>query len=868
MADEQFITTNTEVSILTETPSEAQLVETTAEETYSFSTTESPVSLIETEAPGDVILETEDPDPQIIQIETTGPQGAPGEKGEKGDKGDPGDPGLVPGTAEGDFLRYDLETGSWIPGGAAATMAELKADPDIADALARRHSNSLDHAQGTDQYLDYGGSNQVTAAQVKNSVSNSHVPGSDNQDLSGYMTKASNLSDLASVATARTNLGVLTLSEVKSDADIADGLSKRHSNSLDHTQGTDQYMDFGGSNQVTATQVKSAVSNSHAPGSDNQDLSGLMAKSANLSDVADAATARSNINVPTLTEVKADADISDALSRRHSNSLDHTQGTDQYLDCGGSNQVTAVQVKSAVSNAHAPGSDNQDLSGYATKNEVAAIGGAAGHSQGIAMGYSASLGGIQVPYNASYDVGAHDFTITWRGSLPAWTMSSSQWLLYNKSGSSGAYVGLGLYISTTNIIQLYLYRSDSGTAFSFGTEDFDDFSTHEITIAVTRETVAAAGSAVCYVDGLQWGEAQEIPAASTASLSASASLYISGSDGSRNTSITNKVAVFNKALSAAEVYAIYCNGVDYANLQGSNSSVYASDFSSGTDSWTPTRGTRTGNVDGIAGVSDCLSFYASSDANTSHYIARSGTLIPYMYYKVILDYYIPSGNTNLDGIRVGGTGTANALRATGSWVTDAESIIFTTTATSLIIMAEANFNSSFTGAGSTSDDLFYVKNIRVFPVGACLLLEPDGIQPAPGQWLDSSINGNHGRHTSSHSRTTIKGNSFEIRWVCTWSGTHEAQYIGGINQAILPSDCYITEIIGVITGAVINDIILGDGSDTDRWVAITSGLATGTVSFTPANRVSDGTNYKLVVDPDANFTGSIAFTIRGIILET
>ncbi|SEM79108.1 hypothetical protein SAMN04489760_14815 [Syntrophus gentianae] len=833
MADELFITTTTEVSILTETPAEAQLVETSAEENYSFTTSESPASVIETELPAEVVLETETADPQTIRIETTGPQGSPGEKGEKGDKGDPGDPGLTAGSADGDFLRYDAETGTWLPESAVATLVEFKADTDIAGA-----------------------------------VSNYHAPGSDNQDLSGYMTKAANLSDLENAETARTNLGVPTLTEVKTDSDIADTLAKRHGNSLDHAQGTDQYLDCGGSNQVTAAQVKSAVSNSHAPGSDNQDLSGLMAKSANLSDVSDAATARTNLGVPTLAEVKYDSDIADGLAKRHSNSLDHTQGTDQYLDYGGSNQVTAAQVKSAVSNAHTPGSDNQDLSGYATKNEVAARGGAAGHSQGIAMGYSASLGGIQVPYNASYDAGTHDFTITWRGSLPAWTMSSSQWLLYIRSGSSGAYVGFGLYISTTNIIQLYLYRSDSGTAFSFGTEDFDDFSTHEITIAVTRETAAAAGSAVCYVDGIQWGEAQEIPAASTASLSASASLYISGSDGSRITSITNKVAVFNKALSAAEVYAIYCNGVDYANLQGSNSSVYTSDFSSGTDSWTPTRGTRTGNVDSIAGVSDCLSFYASSDANTSHYIAKSGTLVPYMYYKVILDYYIPSGNTNLDGIRVGGTGTANALRTTGSWVTDAESIIFTTTATSLIIMAEANFNSSFTGAGSASDDLFYIKNIRVFPVGACLLLEPDGIQPAPGQWLDSSINGNHARHTSTHSRTIIKGNSFEIRWVCTWSGTHEAQYIGGINQAILPADCYITEIIGVITGTVINDIIIGDGSDTDRWVAITSGLAAGIVSFTPANRVSDGTNYKMVVDPDANFTGSIAFTIRGIILET
>jgi hypothetical protein len=84
---------------------------------------------------------------------------------------------------------------------------------------------------------------------------------------------------------------------------------------------------------------------------------------------------------------------------------------------------------------------------------------------------------------------------------------------------------------------------------------------------------------------------------------------------------------------------------------------------------------------------------------------------------------------------------------------------------------------------------------------------------------------------------------------------------------MLPPNCYIESIIGVVTGSTIEDIIIGDGSDTDHWVEITTGLAAGTYSFALANRISDGTNYKLVVDPDANFTGSIAFTIKGIILQ-
>ena len=149
-------------------------------------------------------------------------------------------------------------------------------------------------------------------------------------------------------------------------------------------------------------------------------------------------------------------------------------------------------------------------------------------------------------------------------------------------------------------------------------------------------------------------------------------------------------------------------------------------------------------------------------------------------------------------------------------------------------------------------------------MGATTVLEPDKLQQK--QWLDSSINKLHAMLPATGTDLKLSKNSFEIRWVNTWTGTHEAQYIGGFNQAILPVGCYIESIIGVISGTTIEDIIIGDGSDTDRWVSITTGLAAGTVSFTIANRISDGTNYKMICDPDANFTGSISWVIKGIIL--
>lgn len=52
---------------------------------------------------------------------------------------------------------------------------------------------------------------------------------------------------------------VITNRPSSSVADIDDAVSKKHSNSLDHSQNTDQYLDFGGANQSTVADVKDAV---------------------------------------------------------------------------------------------------------------------------------------------------------------------------------------------------------------------------------------------------------------------------------------------------------------------------------------------------------------------------------------------------------------------------------------------------------------------------------------------------------------------------------------------------------------------------------------------------------------------------------
>jgi hypothetical protein len=166
-------------------------------------------------------------------------------------------------------------------------------------------------------------------------------------------------------------------------------------------------------------------------------------------------------------------------------------------------------------------------------------------------------------------------------------------------------------------------------------------------------------------------------------------------------------------------------------------------------------------------------------------------------------------------------------------------------------------------------DIAYVK-FSVVQIGITSELLASNAQSDTGQIFDTSGNKNHGLLPASGA--TVVGRPVsqtrEVRWTNTWAGTNELQYIGGVNQAILPSNAYIDSIVGTVSGATPHDIIVGNGSDTDRYVTITTGLAAGTTTFTLASRTTDGTNLKLTVDPDTDATMSIAWVISYKTLES
>jgi hypothetical protein len=169
-----------------------------------------------------------------------------------------------------------------------------------------------------------------------------------------------------------------------------------------------------------------------------------------------------------------------------------------------------------------------------------------------------------------------------------------------------------------------------------------------------------------------------------------------------------------------------------------------------------------------------------------------------------------------------------------------------------------------------SGQFVYIKDITSKQTGITSELIASNAQSNTGQIFDTSGNKNHAMLPADGA--TVVGRPVsqtrEVRWTNTWAGTNELQYIGGVNQAILPANAYIDSIVGTVSGATPHDIIVGDGSDTDRYVTITTGLAAGTTTFTLASRTTDGTNLKLTVDPDTDATMSIAWVISYKTLES
>lgn len=495
--------------------------------------------------------------------------------------------------------------------------------------------------------------------------------------------------------------------------------------------------------------------------------------------------------------------------------------------------VTTLAISTAIAD------NDSDTSGATTafvQSQIANNNNPTAIAQSINMtAASSGSNGIAVADNANINFGTGNFTLHWESSLPDWTPSAVQYFYRRYLGSTG----LIAYIDATTgrpALQLNAsaYTSTASTGFTDGTH-------HDIDIVVTRESASVAGAIVFYVDGIQLGNSIAITAGVPSTVDVAEPAYILGSPSGRYAGTCKSSILYNRALTAAEVLALCRDGVAYADKWGSQINIGSGvnyDFS-GANNWANANLTSYSETPTLS-LAGTTSQYCSIIAGNGF-----GTTIG-KKYRIDL--------------------TASSV--TGSWLIRSQDVSQTIGTITTAGVTSFEFTATSTGGlriSCSADGAAEFTAINYVSIGAVLELIPEGIQPEPGQWLDSSTNKLHAMQPAAGSNITRKQDRFEVRWANTWAGTHEAQYVGGVNQAVLPSANIRIESITMRCSATGVNVILGDGSATSRWVASVA-LATY-LDCTVANRNHDGTNRKVVIDPDANYTGTITTTVIGRILD-
>lgn len=356
-------------------------------------------------------------------------------------------------------------------------------------------------------------------------------------------------------------------------------------------------------------------------------------------------------------------------------------------------------------------------------------------AQGIHMTYATSgSSGIKVADNANLDFGTDNFTLVWRGSLPDWTPSASisNPSMFRKWASGVGYI-FGIDDTATVIPRVILntttYTASASPTIPDGTEA-------EMAAVVT---VGAVNTTVdFYCNGIPLGEQRS--AANPGTVSNSESLYTLGGSSYRDEGVAKSAILFNRALTAAEVLDLYRNGIAYSDKWGSQAELIAN-------------GTFDSNIDGWLGAGWAWETDGAGGGRARH-TAGSTAAIYYntqimtvwKRYQVLVTI---GGRTagELD-MHVGAGNTQGAVSANGSYVYD----------------TICDGSNGYLYFYPSSDFDGYIDSVSVKGIGATLALEPEGIQPAPGQWLDSSSNKNNATLPAAGASNTRKIDQGRYIW--------------------------------------------------------------------------------------------------------
>jgi hypothetical protein len=325
--------------------------------------------------------------------------------------------------------------------------------------------------------------------------------------------------------------------------------------------------------------------------------------------------------------------------------------------------------------------------------------------------------------NNGTDVGTKNFTLVWGGSLPDYTPTVLKSVLAKRQGAV-TYCGYRFDIAKTGKPSLVMYRNNAGTTFTATVAPaITDGAEHEFAAVVTRETAAAAGSVVFYVDGVALGNPVAITAAAAISISNSQIYAISGTSTTGTPSTTKRAIVYSRALLAAEILALYgADSVDSSDESGSP-------VSRATGAWLNAYATAFDTFASTAGGA-----FTASDAGGETGIR---IIVPLTSDTVSGKRYRISFIPTFSGV------TMTAIRLSDSSYTGAQSI-----AASPALTSGTEYSVEFTATEARSHVVFIftvnaggsfaVMGFTFVQTGAMIDLEPEGITPT--DWQDASSN--------------------------------------------------------------------------------------------------------------------------------
>jgi hypothetical protein len=374
----------------------------------------------------------------------------------------------------------------------------------------------------------------------------------------------------------------------------------------------------------------------------------------------------------------------------------------------------------------------------------------------------------------------------------------------------------------------------------------------------------------------------------SATVDNTSSLYVCGTSAVRSASQWFSHRLFNRAKTVAENLGMFVNGVAAADVGASNVAPVAPSFVSGADGYTIANSTAAFGQT-IGGETGWLQLTATSTTATT--VTRTAfynfatAFAKGLRFGMNARFYIPSSNVGTVTCRhttdTASTADSRRLTNVSAVTTNGTGNFFTTTDLTPTEDAVCSVVGSVSAKSTNEDDfritvnglqigdIAYVK-FSVVQIGITSELLASNAQSDTGQVLDSSGNKQHALLPAAGASImgAISARRREVRWTNTWSATSELQYVGGVNQAIFPTNQYIDSLIVIPEGATLTGFTIGNGSNASYYATVNGTITSGVAIYVQLDRrVTDGTNLKLTITPMGAFTGNINTTLVGTELE-